>query len=145
MSAPAEGNALLARGRALSSRELRRPGDCREIYHLSGFRPSTIIIRHAEDESEGARIVAEVRPGPPAPAEKLLVVEDDPAIQQMMRDYFRHLGYEVVMVGDGEAGVKAAFEERPAALILDLMLPKLDGLGVCRQVRERNPRCRSSC
>jgi DNA-binding response OmpR family regulator len=78
-------------------------------------------------------------PDPPAPAEKLLVVEDDPAIQQMIRDYFRHLGYDVVTAGDGEGGVKAAFAERPAAMILDLMLPKLDGLAVCRQVRERNP------
>ena len=71
--------------------------------------------------------------------QKLLIVEDDPAIQQMLSDYFRHLGYEVIVVGDGEAGVKVALDERPIALILDLMLPKLDGLSVCRQLRERLP------
>jgi len=71
--------------------------------------------------------------------EKLLVVEDDPAIQRMIGDYFRHLGYEVLTAGDGEAGLKAALNERPTVLLLDLMLPKLDGLTVCRQLREKLP------
>jgi DNA-binding response OmpR family regulator len=69
--------------------------------------------------------------------DKLLVVEDDPAIQRMLGDYFRHIGYDVVTASDGEAGVRMALSERPTAMILDLMLPKLDGLAVCRQVRER--------
>jgi len=71
--------------------------------------------------------------------EKLLIVEDDPAIQRMIGDYFRHLGYEVLTAGDGEAGLKAALAERPTVLLLDLMLPKLDGLAVCRQLREKLP------
>lgn len=70
--------------------------------------------------------------------EKLLIVEDDPAIQRMIGDYFRHAGYDIMTAGDGEAGVRLAQSERPAAMILDLMLPKLDGLSVCRQLRERN-------
>ncbi len=75
----------------------------------------------------------------PVSREKLLVVEDDPAIQRMIGDYFRHAGYDVITVSDGESGARAALNERPTAMILDLMLPKLDGLSVCRQVRERNP------
>lgn len=70
--------------------------------------------------------------------EKLLIVEDDTAIQRMISDYFRHVGYEIITAGDGEAGVRLAISERPTVMILDLMLPKLDGLSVCRQVRERN-------
>ncbi|MDQ3012125.1 MAG: response regulator, partial [Acidobacteriota bacterium] len=73
----------------------------------------------------------------PAMREKLLIVEDDPAIQRMIGDYFRHVGYDIVTASDGEAGVRMALSERPTAMILDLMLPKLDGLAVCRQVRER--------
>ncbi|MEO6724281.1 MAG: response regulator transcription factor [Blastocatellia bacterium] len=73
----------------------------------------------------------------PAMHEKLLIVEDDPAIQRMIGDYFRHVGYDIVTASDGEAGVRLAQSERPTAMILDLMLPKLDGLAVCRQVRER--------
>lgn len=74
----------------------------------------------------------------PAAREKLLIVEDDPAIQRMIGDYFRHVGYDIITAADGEAGVRMAQTERPTAMILDLMLPKLDGLAVCRQVRERN-------
>lgn len=71
--------------------------------------------------------------------EKLLLVEDDPAIQHMIGDYFRHLGYTVLTASDGEAGLKTALAERPTVLLLDLMLPKLDGLAVCRQLREKLP------
>ncbi|MBK9707243.1 MAG: response regulator transcription factor [Acidobacteria bacterium] len=71
--------------------------------------------------------------------EKLLVVEDDPAIQRMISDYFRHTGYEVIAAGDGETGVRMALSDKPTVIILDLMLPKLDGLSVCRQVREKSP------
>ncbi len=77
----------------------------------------------------------------PAPATngKLLVVEDDPGIQKMIADYFRHNGYEVVTASDGEAGIRSALDDRPDALILDVMLPKTDGFSVCRHIRERNP------
>lgn len=70
---------------------------------------------------------------------KLLVVEDDLNIQRMIVDYFKHVGFEVITASDGEAGIKAALEERPDALILDVMLPKTDGFSVCRHIRERNP------
>src|SRR5262249_55081670 len=71
--------------------------------------------------------------------EKLLIVEDDPAIQRMIGDYFRHVGYDIIVAGDGESGARMAQSERPTAMILDLMLPKMDGLAVCRQLRERLP------
>ncbi len=74
-----------------------------------------------------------------ATREKLLVVEDDPAILRMINDYFRHVGYDVITATDGEIGVHLALNDRPSVMILDLMLPKLDGLSVCRQVRERAP------
>jgi DNA-binding response OmpR family regulator len=75
----------------------------------------------------------------PTAREKLLIVEDDPAIQRMIGDYFRHVGYDIIVAGDGEAGARMAQSERPTAVILDLMLPKMDGLAVCRQLRERLP------
>jgi DNA-binding response OmpR family regulator len=71
--------------------------------------------------------------------ERLLVIEDDPAIQRMISDYFRHVGYEVMTASDGEIGVRLALNDQPTVMILDLMLPKIDGLTVCRQVRERYP------
>lgn len=70
---------------------------------------------------------------------KILVVEDDQGIQRMLSDYFKHIGYEVATASDGESGIRAALEERPDAVILDVMLPKTDGYSVCRHIRERNP------
>ncbi len=70
---------------------------------------------------------------------KLLIVEDDQNIQHMIADYFKHVGFDVVTASDGESGIKAALDERPDALILDVMLPKTDGFSVCRHIRERNP------
>lgn len=77
----------------------------------------------------------------PAPATngKLLIVEDDPDIHKMITDYFRQNGYEVVSASDGEAGIRMALDERPDALILDVMLPRTDGFSICRHIRERNP------
>jgi response regulator RpfG family c-di-GMP phosphodiesterase len=51
--------------------------------------------------------------GPPVEEERLLVVEDDPNIQRMISDYFRHVGYDVITASDGEVGV-AAGDKRPA-------------------------------
>ena len=75
----------------------------------------------------------------PIPQGKLLIVEDDQNIQRMIADYFKHVGFDVVTANDGEAGIKAALDEKPDALILDVMLPKTDGFSVCRHIRERNP------
>ncbi len=75
----------------------------------------------------------------PATSGKLLIVANDADIQQMITDHFRHNGYEVVAATDGETGIRMALDERPHALILDVMLPGTDGFSVCRHIRERNP------
>ena len=69
----------------------------------------------------------------------LLVVEDDENISTAIREYFTRAGYEVRTAEDGVAGVEAALNERPDAVVLDLMLPKMDGLAVCRELREKAP------
>src|SRR5262245_35596557 len=71
--------------------------------------------------------------------EKLLVVEDSPAIGRMNVEYFYADCDERDTAADGESGVRVALSEKPAAMILDVMLPKMDGLSVCREVRQRNP------
>ena len=67
----------------------------------------------------------------------LLVVEDDENISTAISEYFSRAGYSVTTVEDGLAGVKAALDDRPDAVVLDLMLPKMDGLAVCRELREK--------
>ncbi|HVG31189.1 MAG TPA: response regulator transcription factor [Pyrinomonadaceae bacterium] len=69
----------------------------------------------------------------------LLVVEDDENISTAIREYFTRAGYEVRTAEDGVAGVQAALHDRPDAVVLDLMLPKMDGLAVCRELREKAP------
>ena len=67
----------------------------------------------------------------------LLVVEDDENISTAISEYFSRAGYRVKTVEDGLAGVKAALDDRPDAVVLDLMLPKMDGLAVCKELREK--------
>jgi CheY-like chemotaxis protein len=63
----------------------------------------------------------------PALHRTILVVDDDPAAMKVMEVTLRHLGYRPVCAPDGEAGLAAAARERPAAVVLDLMMPGIDG------------------
>jgi len=77
---------------------------------------------------------------PTEPGERkisLLVVEDDENISSAISEYFSRAGYTVKTVEDGLMGVKAALDEIPDAVVLDIMLPKMDGLAVCRELREK--------
>lgn len=69
----------------------------------------------------------------------LLVIEDDENILTAIKEYFSRAGYNVETAEDGVAGVQSAIQERPDAIVLDLMLPKMDGLAVCRELREKVP------
>ena len=75
----------------------------------------------------------------PAPAISLLVVEDDENISTALTEYFSRAGYSVATASDGVAGVEAAVNSRPDVVVLDLMLPKMDGLSVCKEIRQKNP------
>ena len=75
----------------------------------------------------------------PAPATSLLVVEDDENISTAIKEYFSRAGYSVTTASDGVAGVEAAGKNRPDVVVLDLMLPKMDGLAVCKELRQSNP------
>ncbi len=66
---------------------------------------------------------------------KILIVDDEPPIIDMLRYNLERGNYEVLVAWDGEEAVQKAGSERPDLIILDLMLPKLDGLEVCRAVR----------
>jgi two-component system, OmpR family, alkaline phosphatase synthesis response regulator PhoP len=69
----------------------------------------------------------------------LLVVEDDENISTMINEHFSRAGYSVRTAEDGLAGVQAAINDHPDVVVLDLMLPKMDGLAVCREIREKAP------
>ena len=69
--------------------------------------------------------------------QKVLIIEDEEAIAELERDYLEQAGYLVEIAGDGDSGLRRALEEEFSLIILDLMLPGVDGFEVCRQVREK--------
>ncbi len=68
---------------------------------------------------------------------RILVIEDDPDIGAMLALNLRSEGFDVAIEISGEAGLRWLQREQPLLLVLDLMLPGIDGLQVCRKVRER--------
>ena len=68
--------------------------------------------------------------------QKVLVADDDPLIQRLVRTHLDRAGFRVVIAGDGEEALDTTAAEQPDLVVLDLMLPKLDGIEVCRRIRE---------
>lgn len=73
------------------------------------------------------------------PKTSILVVEDDPAILQGLLDVLVFNGYEATGLEDGGQGLKASLEEKYDLIILDVMLPTLDGFSICKAVRKKKP------
>ena len=68
----------------------------------------------------------------------VLIVEDDTHVVKLLRLYLGRDGHEVLSAGDGPTGLRLAREAQPDLVVLDLMLPKLDGMSVCRILREES-------
>ena len=67
---------------------------------------------------------------------KILIIEDEAAIAELEKDYLELSGFEVEVANDGKTGLQKALNEEFDLVILDLMLPGVDGFEICRQVRE---------
>ena len=70
--------------------------------------------------------------------QSVLVVDDDPTVSDVVRRYLERAGYDVTLAGDGPAALAAFERDRPDLVVLDLMLPGIDGLEVCRRLRTRD-------
>src|SRR5690606_27505391 len=68
---------------------------------------------------------------------RILIVEDDARLAELTRDYLESQGLEVSLQADGRRAVNQILAERPALVVLDLMLPGESGFSVCRRVREQ--------
>jgi DNA-binding response OmpR family regulator len=70
---------------------------------------------------------------------RILIVDDEPIVAEVLEKYLRREGFEVAIARDGEAAVAAALADKPDLVLLDLMLPRLDGLEVFRRIRAQQP------
>jgi DNA-binding response OmpR family regulator len=71
----------------------------------------------------------------PAPPPRALVVEDEPPLARLIAGYLEREGFVVSVCEDGERAVQLALEQDPEVIVLDLMLPRLDGIEACRRIR----------
>ena len=67
--------------------------------------------------------------------ELILLVDDEPNIIELASMYLRQDGFRVISAGDGLTALERAAQDRPALMVLDLMLPRLDGWEVCKRIR----------
>jgi two-component system response regulator ResD len=72
-------------------------------------------------------------------ARRILVVDDDPTVAEIVAGYLDRAGFAVERAADGHTAVARAAATRPDLVVLDLMLPGIDGLEVCRRIREQGP------
>jgi DNA-binding response OmpR family regulator len=68
---------------------------------------------------------------------RILIVEDEPALMRGLTDAFRAHGFDVASAGDGESALEAALSNRPDLILLDIMLPRMNGYEICQTVREQ--------
>jgi len=70
---------------------------------------------------------------------RILIVEDEPAMVSGLRDNFEFEGYEVITAPDGVSGLERALKEMPDLVVLDVMMPRMSGLDVCKQLKVKRP------
>ncbi len=70
--------------------------------------------------------------------ETILIVEDDPTMLRGLKDNFEFKGYSVLTAVDGEEGLNTALNKKPDLILLDIMLPEINGYEVCRLIRQEN-------
>jgi DNA-binding response OmpR family regulator len=70
---------------------------------------------------------------------RILIVEDEPAMVAGLRDNFEYEGYEVISANDGVEGLGLAIKEHPDLVVLDVMMPRMSGLDVCKQLKAKRP------
>jgi CheY-like chemotaxis protein len=68
-------------------------------------------------------------------AKKILVVDDEVTVRSLLQEFFAPLGYEVLTAADGQEALTLAVEEIPDVVLLDIMMPGMDGMEVCRRLK----------
>lgn len=69
---------------------------------------------------------------------KILIIEDEPGISRFLSDGLQEEGFSTIIAYDGAEGLKTFFTEHPDLVLLDWMLPSMEGIEVCREIRQEN-------
>lgn len=67
---------------------------------------------------------------------KILVIDDDPNIQEILENILSELGYKINLASDGDQALKRIEQDKPDLILMDIRLPDIDGISLCRQVRQ---------
>lgn len=67
---------------------------------------------------------------------KILVIDDEPIIQEILAGELQKEGFSIISSLDGESGLKKAFKEKPDLILLDIIMPKMDGISVLKKLKE---------
>lgn len=99
------------------------------------------ITNRADHDKSGSNegTAAAIAAVSPETATSMLVIEDDDNICAAISEYFSRAGYKVSTAHDGATGVQSALNTQPDVVVLDLILPKMDGLAVCKELRQKSP------
>ena len=90
---------------------------------------------HSQQRTGRYRVISQQQPAPDARDRRILFIEDDRFIADMYRMRLESDGWSVDVAGDGEAGFRQALADPPALILLDILLPRLDGIEVLRRLR----------
>ena len=107
----------------------------REV-HESGRFGTPPFGPHSTKRTRGRSAFSAGGPSPQARSQRILFIEDDRFIADMYRMKLESEGWNVEVATDGEAGLRRALEDPPSLVLLDLLLPRMDGIEVLRQIRD---------
>ena len=106
-----------------------------QIQKVGGFRTPPAFDAHSPKRTGGASDFSEGSLSPQAQSRRILFIEDDRFIAEMYRLKLEAEGWSIDLAFDGENGLQRALENPPSLLLLDLLLPRIDGLEVLRRIR----------
>ena len=113
--------------------------DLGELERGSGMKRKTTFEQSkagANGQSSRTSDVAELNAGKRT---RILIVEDEPAMVAGLRDNFEFEGYEVISADNGVSGLERALGDDPDLVVLDVMMPQMSGLDVCKQLKAKRP------
>jgi two-component system, OmpR family, alkaline phosphatase synthesis response regulator PhoP len=93
------------------------------------------VVSSAKSASMAAAMATDTPPSGVAPVPKILVVDDEPNIRDLLRDVLTQAGYKVLTAGDGREALPMTLSEQPDLILTDIRMPKLDGLTLCKALR----------